>query len=85
MYYGFQQSQDVRRALSLSIEEGLGIDPKYVSFFVGSENITFNRNSKMPKWRRSLFMFLVHNASTAIEFFRIPVDHVMEIGIRVEL
>ena len=85
LYYGFQQSQDVRRALSLSIEEGLGIDPKYVSFFVGSENITFKRNSKMPKWRRSLFMFLVHNASTAIEFFRIPVDQVMEIGIRVEL
>jgi len=85
LYYGFQQSQDVRRALSLSIEEGLGIDPKNVSFFVGSENITFKRNSKMPKWRRSLFLFLVHNSSTAIEFFRIPVDQVVEIGVRIEL
>lgn len=85
LYYGFQQSQDVRRALSLSIEQGLQIDAKNVSFFVGSENITFKRNSKLPKWRQSLFLYLVHNASTAIEFFRIPVDQVMEIGVRVEL
>jgi len=85
LYYGFQQSQDVRRALSLSIEEGLQIDPKNVSFFVGSENITFKRNSKLPKWRQSLFLYLVHNASTAIEFFRIPVEQVMEIGVRIEL
>ena len=85
LYYVFQQSQDVRRALSLSIEEGLQIDPKNVSFFVGSENITFKRNSKLPKWRQSLFLYLVHNASTAIEFFRIPVEQVMEIGVRIEL
>jgi len=85
LYYGFQQSQDVRRALSLSIQEGLGIDPKNVSFFVGSETITFRRNSPMPKWRRQLFLFLVHNTSSAIEFFRIPADQVVEIGVRIEL
>jgi len=85
LYYGFDQSQDVRRALSLSIEEGLGIDPKNVSFFVGNQNITFKHSSPMPNWRQPLFLFLVHNASSAIEYFSIPVDQVMEIGIRVEL
>jgi KUP system potassium uptake protein len=85
LYYGFQQSQDVRRALKLAIEEGLGIDPKKVSFFVGSETIAFKRSSSMSKWQRSLFLFLVHNSSSAIEFFRIPVDQVVEIGVRVEL
>jgi len=85
LYYGFDQSQDVRRALSLSIEEGLGIDPKNVSFFVGNQNIAFKHNSPMPKWRRPLFLFLVHNAASAIEYFSIPVDQVMEIGSRVEL
>lgn len=85
LYYGFDQSQDVRRALSLSIEEGLGIDPKNVSFFVGNQNITFKRTSPMPKWQQPLFLYMVHNASSAIEYFSIPVDQVMEIGIRVEL
>ncbi len=36
----------------------------------------------MPKWRRPLFRFLFHNASSAIEFFKIPVEHVIELGIR---
>ncbi|MGZ8137161.1 MAG: potassium transporter Kup [Methylococcaceae bacterium] len=85
LYYGFQQTQDVRRALTLAIDEGLGIDTKNVSFFVGSEKVTFKRKSKMPKWRRALFKFLIHNSSSAIEFFRIPVEQVVEIGIRIEL
>jgi len=85
LYYGFDQSQDVRRALSLSIGEGLGIDPKNVSFFVGNQTIIFKHNSPLPKWQQPLFLFLAHNASSAIEYFSIPVDQVMEIGIRVEL
>ena len=85
LYYGFQQTQDVRRALTLAIEEGLGIDPKNVSFFVGSEKVSFKRKSKMPKWQRPLFKFLIHNSSSAIEFFKVPVEQVVEIGIRIEL
>jgi KUP system potassium uptake protein len=32
-----------------------------------------------------LFSYLFHNSSSAIEFFQIPVEQVMEIGIRIEL
>lgn len=85
LYYGFKQNADVRRALDLCIQEGLEIDPKKVSFFIGSERVSFRMRSPMPKWRRGLFRFLFHNASSPIEFFKIPVDRVVEIGIRVEL
>lgn len=85
LFYGFQQTQDVRRALMLIKEEGLNIDTDSVSFFVGSEQLTFKYRSKMPKWRRALFKFLFHNTASAIEFFRIPVERVIEIGIRIEL
>jgi KUP system potassium uptake protein len=89
-YFGFQQQQDVRRALELCAHElhdqyGLTIDLKKVSFFVGREFITFKRRSQMPVWRRAISRFLFQNSSSAIEFFRIPVDRVIEIGIRVEL
>ncbi len=89
-YFGFQQQQDVRRALELCAHElrdqyGLAIDLKKVSFFVGREFITFKRRSTMPAWRRPISRFLFQNSSSAIEFFRIPVDRVIEIGIRVEL
>jgi len=85
LYYGFKQTADVRRALDLCIQEGLKIDPKKVSFFIGSERISFRPRSPMPKWRRGLFRFLFHNSSSPIEFFKIPVDRVVELGIRIEL
>ncbi|MEQ1739544.1 MAG: potassium transporter Kup [Methyloglobulus sp.] len=90
LYFGFTQPQDVRRALELCAQGlhehyGLSIDLKKVSFFVGREFITFKRRSPMPAWRRPISSFLFHNSSSAIEFFKIPVERVIEIGIRVEL
>jgi len=85
LYFGFQEEQDVRRALHLCSHEGLTIDPKSVSFFIGSEKLSFRRSSPMPKWGRTLFRFLTHNSSSAIDHFKIPVDRVIELGIRVEL
>lgn len=85
LYYGFKQNADVRRALELCAQEGLAINPKNTSFFIGSEQVSFRNKSPMPKWRRALFGFLFHNSSSAIEFFKIPVDRVVELGIRIEL
>ncbi|WP_026602868.1 potassium transporter Kup [Methylomonas sp. 11b] len=85
LYFGFQEEQDVRRALQLCRHEGLDIDQKTVSFFIGSERLSFRRKSPMPKWRRSLFSFLTHNSTSAIEYFKIPVERIIELGIRIEL
>jgi KUP system potassium uptake protein len=85
LYYGFKQNADVRRALELCTQEGLDFNPKNASFFIGSEQLSFKNKSPMPKWRRALFRFLFHNSSSAIEFFKIPVDRVVELGIRIEL
>ena len=85
MYFGFQEEQDVRRALQLCRNEGLIIDQKTVSFFVGSERLSFRRRTPLAQWRRTLFRFLLHNSSSAIEYFKVPVDRVVELGIRIEL
>ncbi|CAA9892253.1 potassium transporter [Candidatus Methylobacter favarea] len=85
LYYGFTQNADVRRALELCVQQGLAINPKNASFFIGSERVSFRVKSPMPKWRRPLFRFLFHNASSPIEFFKIPVERVVELGIRTEL
>jgi KUP system potassium uptake protein len=85
MYFGFHEEPDMRRALQLCQHEGLVIDPKTVSFFVGDEEILFRRRTPLAKWRRALFRFLFHNASSAIEYFKIPVENVIKIGIRIEL
>lgn len=85
MYFGFQEEPDMRRAIQLCKREGLAIDLKSASFFIASEKLFFRRHCPMPKWQRALFRFLYHNASSAIEYFKIPVDRVIELGIRIEL
>ncbi|MDD2738291.1 MAG: potassium transporter Kup [Methylomonas lenta] len=85
LYFGFQEEQDVRRAMQLCCHEGLEVDQKSVTFFIGSERLSFRRKNPMPTWQRSLFKFLTHNCASPIAFFKIPVDRVIELGIRVEL
>ena len=85
LYYGFKQTADVRRALDVCVQQGLDFNPKTASFFIGSEQIAFRNRSPMPAWRRPLFRFLFQNSSSAIDFFKIPVEQVVELGIRIEL
>lgn len=84
-YYGFQQDPDVRQDLELCAKAGIHLDFNQTSFFIGSEQITFKEKNTLPKWRKSLFLFLFHNAASAIDFFKIPVERVIELGIRINL
>ena len=41
--------------------------------------------SKLPHWRRALFLFLARNARSPTEFFAIPPNEVVEIGAQMEV
>jgi KUP system potassium uptake protein len=84
-YYGFQQNPDVRQDLELCVKAGINLDFKQTSFFIGSEQITFKKKNPLAEWRKAVFLFLFHNSGSAIDFFKIPVDRVIELGIRINL
>ncbi len=84
-YYGFQQDPDVRQDLALCVKAGIKLDFNDTSFFIGSEQLTFKKRTPLAEWRKSLFLFLFHNAASAIDFFKIPVERVIELGIRINL
>jgi KUP system potassium uptake protein len=84
-YFGFKETPDIRDALDLAIRKGLKINKEDVSFFVGNEHITFKKSNKMPVWRSNIFLFLFKNAGSAVDFFKIPVDKVIELCVRIEL
>ena len=44
-----------------------------------------NARLGMAAWRDKLFVFLSRNARRATNFFQIPPDRVVEIGIQLEL
>jgi KUP system potassium uptake protein len=84
--YGFQESPNIPRELERLAKEGLiGFDPMQTSYFLGRETIVAAAVPKMARWQQWLFTALSRNSVPATEFFKIPSDRVVELGVRVAI
>ncbi len=81
--YGFMETPNIPRALEALRGQGVDYDPMQASYFLGREVIVPGIAPKLPKWRLWLFLLMMRNAIPATEFFRIPSDRVVELGVRV--
>jgi KUP system potassium uptake protein len=83
--YGFMESPNVPRALEDLSGRGIDYDPMQVSYFLGREVLVRAMAPKLSLWRLWLFLVMARNAVTATEFFRIPSDRVVELGVRIAI
>jgi KUP system potassium uptake protein len=83
--YGFMQSPDLPRDIALLRGLGVSVEPMQASYFLGRETLVPAMAPRMPVWRMWLFLVLARNATPATEFFRIPSDRVVELGVRVAI
>jgi KUP system potassium uptake protein len=83
--YGFQESPHIPRALETLREAGVAFEPMQASYFLGRETLVAAVVPKMSHWRQWLFTLMSRNAVPATEFFRIPSDRVVELGVRVAI
>ena len=83
--YGFMESPNIPRDLAGLRDEGVDFDPMQASYFLGRETLVPAMVPKMPIWRLWLFLVMARNAESATEFFRIPSDRVVELGLRVAI
>ena len=83
--YGYMESPNLPRDLAMLREQGVEIEPMQASYFLGRETLVRAMAPKMAIWRMWLFLFLARNATPATEFFRIPSDRVVELGVRVAI
>ena len=83
--YGFMESPNVPRALEDLRGRGVDYDPMQVSYFLGREVLVRAMAPKLSLWRLWLFLLMARNAVTATEFFRIPSDRVVELGVRIAI
>jgi KUP system potassium uptake protein len=83
--YGFMESPNVPRALEDLKSRGVQYDPMQVSYFLGREVLVRALAPKLSLWRLWLFLLMARNAVPATEFFRIPSDRVVELGVRVAI
>ena len=83
--YGFMESPNLPRDLAALGPQGVDLDPMQASYFLGRDTLVAASRPKMPIWRLWLFLVLARNAVSATEFFRIPADRVVELGVRVAI
>jgi KUP system potassium uptake protein len=82
--YGFMESPNIPRALEELGPES-GFDAMRASYFLGREVLVPGMAPNLSWWRRWLFLWLARNAVPATEFFRIPSDRVVELGVRIAI
>jgi KUP system potassium uptake protein len=83
--YGFMERPDVRAVVARCCAETLRKDPRDVSYYLGRPQLVVSGDAPMAKWRKLLFVFLARNARPATQFFNIPRDRVVELGMQIEL
>jgi KUP system potassium uptake protein len=72
-------------ALARAREKRLKLNDNDTTFYLADLTLLSSDRLGMPAWRDALFIFLSHNARRATNFFNIPVDRVVEIGIQLEI
>ncbi len=83
--YGFMEQPNIPEALELCREQGLAINLHHTSFFLSREVVMPKLRRPMLLWRTLFFIWMLRNAQSATEFFRIPSNLVVELGTQVEI
>lgn len=85
LHYGFMDSQDIPKALLQCTAQGLDFDLMQTSFFLSRETLVASKLPGMAPWRERLFIQMARNANSAMAFFKIPTNRVVELGSQVEI
>ena len=85
VHYGFMQEPDVPAALAQVTDCGAQFRMMDTSFFLARQTLLASSRPGMALWRERLFSWMLRNAESAMEFFRLPTNRVVELGSQVEI
>ena len=83
--FGFLEETDVPAALKRVLLCGAPFDMMKTSFFLSRQTLIASDKPGMWIWREKLFAWMLRNAASAMEFFRLPTNRVVELGSQVEI
>lgn len=85
LHYGFMEETDVPDGLKKMERCGGEFDMMSTSFFLSRQTLLPSKNPAMPIWREKIFAWMLRNAATAMDFFKLPTNRVVELGSQVEI
>jgi KUP system potassium uptake protein len=83
--YGFLEETDIPTALKRTDICGGPFEMMKTSFFLSRQTLIASSKPGMAIWREKLFAWMLRNAASAMEFFRLPSNRVVELGSQVEI
>ncbi|PHX98383.1 MAG: potassium transporter Kup [Rhodospirillaceae bacterium] len=83
--FGYLDDTDVPAALKLAQPLGLELNEMDTSYFLGRETLISSARPGMAVWREGLFAWMSRSATSAMVFFKLPVNRVVELGTQVEI
>jgi len=85
LHFGFMQETSVPAALKNVKECGMEFDMMKTSFFLSRQTLLPSEKPEMMVWREKVFAWMLRNAATAMEFFKLPSNRVVELGSQMEI
>ncbi len=82
---GFLEETDVPALLKQVTTCGAPFEMMKTSFFLSRQTLIASAKPGMAIWREKLFSWMLRNAASAMEFFRLPTNRVVELGSQVEI
>ena len=85
LHYGFMDEVDIPRDLAEFKAGGVDFHPMSTSFFLGRQKLIPSKRPEMALWREKLFARLMQSSESAMEFFKLPTNRVIELGTQIEI
>ena len=85
LHYGFMEETDIPAALKKVGMCGAPFDMMQTSFFLSRQTLLSSKTPGMAIWREKLFSWMLRNSATAMEFFRLPTNRVVELGTQIAI
>jgi KUP system potassium uptake protein len=83
--YGFMDEVDIPAELTVENRAGGPFKSMDTSYFLARQTLIASSRPGMAIWREKLFAWMVRNAESAMEFFKLPANRVIELGSQVEI
>lgn len=79
--YGFVEEMDIPRDMARFSDPSGPILPAQTSYFLGRQKLVAAPEIRsMPFWREHLFAWLLKTSESAMDYFRLPTNRVIEVG-----
>jgi KUP system potassium uptake protein len=86
LHYGFMEEADIPRDLAGINTCGEAFNMMSTSFFLGRQKLIASKKVPgMALWREKLFAWMLKSSESAMEFFKLPTNRVVELGSQLQI